>query len=357
MGLLPNINLESFQITDQLNQDPENLLNFIKQKNKFSYVFIDEIQILENPSHFLKYIYDFHQDRIKLIVTSSANLEIKAKLQNSLVGRKISFYISHLSLDEILEFNQLDKNSSNILEQNKINKIFNEYLLYGGLPDIYLEKDFDKKQILLKEYIGTYVNRDIRNLIKESNIAKFNKMNIALANLIGNLLNKNELANDLNLDNRVLERYLDLLEFGFIFNFLPPYFSNPATQIKKMNKVFCFDLGVRNAILNNFSNLETRNDQGRIFENFIYLILKNKYKQIFFWRTITGSEVDFVYQKNGFNIIEIKFKNLTKPKIEKSFFQAIKNLQPKTAKIINLSLNNKILKKDLEIKFMDWKSI
>ncbi|MEA2065106.1 MAG: ATP-binding protein [Patescibacteria group bacterium] len=350
------LNLESFQAADRLNDNPDNIFDFMPDRNLFYYILIDEIQILDQPSRFLKYIYDTYEN-IKLIVTGSANLEIKAKLQDSLAGRKITFFINPLSVDEILDYEKLDKQTKNPLEQKKIEQIFKEYLLFGGLPEIYLEKNREKKEILLKEYLGTYINKDIRALISNINISKFNQLNIALAHLIGNLVNKNELANDINIDNRTLNRYLDLLKYSFIFDFVSPYFSNPFTQIKKMQKVYCFDFGVRNAILNNFIETDLRDDCGRLFENFVYLGLKEKYQEINFWRTIRGSEVDFVYQKNGLNIMEAKYKKFKEPKIEHSIKQAIKSLQPNKIKIANLNLTKKAIFNEKEIEFINWKKI
>ena len=350
------LNLESFQAADRLNANPDNVFDFINDKNLFHYILIDEIQILDQPSRFLKYIYDTYEN-IKLIVTGSANLEIKAKLQDSLAGRKITFFINPLSVDEILDYEKLDKQTKNPLEQQKIDTIFKEYLLFGGLPEVYLEKSKEKKEILLKEYLGTYVNKDIRALISNINVSKFSQLNIALAHLIGNLVNKNKLANDINIDNRTLNRYLDLLKYSFIFDFISPCFSNPLTQIKKMQKVYCFDFGVRNAVLNNFIEIDLRNDCGRLFENFVYLILKEKYQEINFWRTIKGSEVDFIYQKEGLNIIEAKYKKFAAPKIENSVKQAIKSLHPNKIKIANLNLTKKEIFNEKEIEFVDWKKI
>ena len=350
------LNLESFQVVDRLNVNPDNVFDFVDDKNLFYYVLIDEIQILDQPSHFLKYIYDTYEN-IKLIVTGSANLEIKAKLQDSLTGRKITFFINPLSLDEILDYEKLDKQTKNPLEQQKVEKLFKEYLLFGGLPEVYLEKNKEKKEILLKEYLGTYVNKDIRALISNINVSKFNQLNIALSHLIGNLINKNKIANDINIDDRTLNRYLDLLKYSFIFDFISPYFSNPLTQIKKMQKVYCFDFGIRNAILNNFIEIDLRNDCGRLFENFVYLILKEKYREINFWRTIKGSEVDFVYQKEGLNIMEVKYKKFIAPKIENSIKQVTKSLCPNKIKIANLNLTEKIIFNEKEIEFVDWKKI
>ena len=350
------LNLESFQVADRLNDNPDNIFDFIQEKKSFHYILIDEIQILNQPSHFLKYIYDTYSN-LKLIVTGSANLEIKAKLQDSLAGRKITFFVNPLSIDEILDYEKLNKETKNPTEKEKIDKIFKEYLLFGGLPEIYLEKNKEKKEILLKEYLGTYINKDIRALISNINISKFNQLNIALAHLVGNLVNKNELANDIDVDNRTLNRYLDLLKYSFIFDFISPYFSNPLTQIKKMQKIYCFDFGVRNAILNNFIEIDLRDDRGKLFENFVYLLLKEKYQEINFWRTIKGSEVDFIYQEEGLNIVEAKYKKFKKSKIEHSIKQAIKSLRPNKIKIANLNLTKKEIFDKKEIEFIDWKNI
>lgn len=350
------LNLESFQAADCLNADPDNVFGFIPDKNLSWYVLIDEIQILDQPSHFLKYIYDTY-DNLKLIVTGSANLEIRAKLQDSLAGRKITFYITPLSLDEILDYERLDKKTKNPLERQKINRIFEEYLVFGGLPEIYLENNKEKKKKLLKEYLGTYVNRDIRALISKINVSKFNQLNIALAHLIGNLINKSKISDDLNINSRTLDRYLDLLKYSFIFDFISPYFSNPVTQIKKTQKVYCFDFGVRNAILNNFIEINLRDDRGRLFENFVYLVLKEKYQEIYFWRTVKGSEIDFVYQENGLNIVEAKYKKFAAPKIEHFVKQAVKLLCPNKTRIVNLNLEEETVIDKKKVEFVSWEKI
>jgi hypothetical protein len=350
------LNIEAFQIADQLNENPDNIFNFLDKREKINFFLLDEIQLLDDPSHFLKYLYDQY-DNIKLIATGSANLEIKAKLQDSLAGRKISFNVQPLSIKEIIDFEKIDIKTGNPLLLEKINKIFEEYLIYGGLPEVFLTKNKERKQELLKEYIGTYVNKDIRSLINDINIAKFNKLNIALAHNIGNLVNKNQLANDIDLDNRTLARYLDLLQYSFIFDFIPPYYSNPLTQIKKMQKVYCFDFGVRNAIINNFNKTSLRDDGGRLFENFIFVNLKNKDTKIYFWRTISGQEADFVYQEEGLNVIKGKFRKFDKAKIDKSIQSAIELLKPNKVQIINLNLNTAVKNGKSSIKYSDWLKI
>jgi len=176
------LNLEELEVLDELNNSPKNILNYIKVKNKKSYFFIDEIQYLDNPSNFLKYIYDEHRDKIKLIVTGSSSLELKAKLQDSLVGRKVSFRINPLCFEEFLRFKQvnifdyyhLQKIPSVI--QTQFKKYLNEYLLFGGMPKIVLTPKSEDKKMLLKNYVNDYINKDIRYIGKIDNLLKFNQL-------------------------------------------------------------------------------------------------------------------------------------------------------------------------------------
>ncbi len=315
------LNFEEIQILEKINQNPENLLDYIIDKNKKNYFFIDEIQYLDNPSNFLKHIYDKYSSIIKIIATGSSSLELKAKFQDSLVGRKVSFNILPLDYEEFLIFknyndlNHLDKNNIPLEIKLKYDKLLKEYLIYGGMPAVALQDDAIKKEKLLSEYVDTYINKDIRSIGRIENISKFNSILKILCSQIGNLLNINELSNTTNIPRRKIEKYLDLLKHTFVLDIIDPYKNNIRSQVSKMPKTFFFDLGIRNAILNNFLDLSGRQDDaGRLFENFVFLELKNLYqKNIYFYRTVNKSEIDFIIEKNNkLSLIEVKYKSLNK---------------------------------------------
>lgn len=315
-------NLENFDILNDFNKSPLNLLNYITIKDKKNYFLIDEVQYLDNPSNFLKYLYDEHRDKVKLIATGSSSLELKAKLQDSLVGRKIMFMIEPLCFEEFLSFQQSDiltyYNKEKIPQeiQNKFITLLNEYLLFGGLPKIVLTKNIDEKQVLLKSYVNDYINKDIRSIGKINSVLQFNQLVKILAGQIGGLLNIHELTNTLRLSRSEIENYLELLECTFVLNRIKPYYKNVRSQITKMNKIYFFDLGIRNQILNNFSELNSRTDNGRLFENLIYLELKQETdpERIFFYRTIHKAEIDFVFEKDNIIYpIEVKYRNYYEP--------------------------------------------
>ena len=356
------LNLEDIEILNELNISPKNIFNYIKIKNKKNYFLIDEIQYLDNPSNFLKYLYDEHKDKIKLIVTGSSSLKLKAKMQDSLAGRKIVFQIDPLCFEEFLQFKKMNnflrllekiKNLSYLKKskiplkiQNEFKNLLDEYMLFGGMPKVVLTDDCEDKKILLKNYVNDYINKDVRYIGKIDNLLKFNQTIKIIANQIGNLFNINELSNSLNISRKEVENYLNLLEYTFVLYKLPPYYKNIRSQIIKMPKIYFFDLGIRNQILNNFVKLPDRSDNGNLFENFIFLELKkiiNK-ENIYFYRTIHKAEIDFIFEKNGVVYpIETKYKYFYKPTSSRILinFCNIKSINSPFAYLVNLNLNKK----------------
>ena len=181
---------------------------------------------------------------------------------------------------------------------------------------------------------------------KIDNLLKFNQLVKILANQIGNLLNINELTNTLNMPRKEIEFYLDLLEHTFILDKIVPYYKNIRSQITKMPKIYWTDLGIRNQILDNFTRLADRNDNGKLFENFVYLELKNKMnkEKICFYRTIHKAEIDFIFEKDGIVYpIEAKYKDFSRPAGSRvlSGFCNNKVNNCSAAYIVNINLNQK----------------
>jgi len=355
-------NLEEIKILDTLNNNPENIFKYIINPKEKNYFFIDEIQYLDNPSNFLKHLYDKYAEKIKIITTCSSSLELKTKFQDFLAVRKVSFSVNPLDFEEFLIF----KNFFYIdyLKKEKlsldIKKIFDdnlsEYLIYGGMPAVVLQKNKNLKEKMLYEYVGTYINKDIRAIGKIENIFHFNNLIKILASQIGNLLNINELSNIIRISRRNIEKYLDLLEFTFVLDKILPFIKNTRTQVTKMPKIYFFDLGIRNAILGNFLDLTNRQDNGSMFENFVFLELKNRLKdKIFFYRSISKTEIDFIIkEKAKIILMEVKYKKLVKPidtRVLQNFMEQESNT--KKALVVNLEFN---YKNDL-IKYIDYRFI
>jgi uncharacterized protein len=341
------LNLEELDVLATLNESPDNLLDYITEKKGTNYFFIDEIQYLDNPSNFLKHVYDKYGSSIKLIITGSSNLEIKAKFQDSLAGRKVTFMINPLDFEEYLKFKKFP--SIKYLYQvnlpleikNTFDKELEEYLVYGGMPAVVLQTDKTKKEKLLNEYVSAYINQDIRAFGRVENIGNFNKTVKILAGQIGNLLNVNELASSVGISRRETERYLELLEFTYVFFLLRPYAANVRTSLTKMPKFYFFDTGIRNALLGNLLASDSRSDIGALFENFVFMELKNE-KGLYFYRSTGQREIDFLQDKNqALYLLEVKYQKLKKginERILVNFPTQGKLIKPY---VLNLSYNSK----------------
>ena len=356
------LSLEDINVLNALNENPENIFRYILDKNSKNYFLIDEIQYLDNPSNFLKLLYDKYAGKVKLIVTGSSSLELKANFQDSLAGRKVTFEINPLDFEEFLQFKDfefLDYLYKKDLPKDikkKFDDMIEEYLIYGVMPAVVLQDEKEKKIKLLEEYVGAYINKDIRAIGKIENIAGFNNFIKAIVSQIGGLLNINELANTLDINRRIIEKYLDLLVFTFVLGKAAPYLGNIRSQITKMQKIYLFDNGIRNAILGNFLATDNRHDSGALFENFVFMELrKNAGDKIFFYRTSGGGEIDFVLEKQGTVFpIEAKFKKLNKKIDERMLENFIsKAKRDCKASVVNLSYNNN----SALVKYIDYRFI
>ncbi len=301
--LVFSFSLENKQICNLLNENPENIFQLIPQPStKRIVVLIDEIQYLEDPSNFLKQNYDMYQEKLKFVVTGSSSFYIDRKFKDSLAGRKRIFELSTLRLAEMLHFRESDElipylNSGNIplLYLDELKKCLYEYLVFGGYPEVVLAEDIREKKMLLKELGTSYARKDA--VESNLNIADvyLNMLKI-LSSRIGSLLNVNSLSGDISVDNKTIENYLWVMSKSFHIDLVRPFFKNISSELKKMPKVYFNDLGLRNYFANNFSGIGMRDDKGALLENYVYLVLKQKYgsENIKYWRTQKKKEVDFV---------------------------------------------------------------
>ncbi len=314
------LNLENHTILSELNKNPENIFKFISPlENKKQYLFIDEIQYLDDPSNFLKFIFDEYADKIKIIATGSSAFYIDKKFKDSLAGRKRLFYLYSLSFEEFLYFNDREdlakyipyntlhktKKEIPILIKQDIQKYFYDYMLYGGYPRVVIEKNTKEKKAILYELTNAILKRDIleSNIRSENDFYNFIKI---LSFQIGNLTNLQEISATLQIARPTVENYIYTLEKIFYLTRINPFFQNPRKELTRMPKVFFYDTGIRNAITQNFDPIELRADKGALLENTTFQNLINSHdsSHIKFWRTQYQDEIDFIV--DGKLAIEIK---------------------------------------------------
>lgn len=291
-------------------KEPSELVEFIvKRKKEKAYVFIDEIQQINNPGIFLKNLYDFRIENLKIIVTGSSSLEIKSKIIEFLPGRKKVFTLFPLSFKEAVEYKKADS-----VEQKK--KVWREYIVFGGYPKVFLSSTISRKKRELNDIYESYVKKDVSGYLEIEKPEKFNRLVLFLSDQITGLVNIGELANTLGLNRATVERYISVLEDTFVIKKVYPFFRNPRTEITKMPKVYFLDLGLRNMIVKNLESLEERADIGKLAENFVFTQFeyrKDIETEINFWRTKSGAEIDFVVrQGRKFNLYEVKYAGAVK---------------------------------------------
>ena len=341
------VSLEKEEILRKINTDPENIFQYISRpKNPLTegidtpvFLLIDEIQYAANPSNFLKYLYDTYQPNLKIIATGSSSFYIDKKFRDSLAGRKRLFILKTLNFEEFLIFKEKEQlrkelkqiRSSNeylSLSYNQLMQLFDEYLRYGGYPDVVLSGSISEKIEVLEEIRNSYIKRDILDSRIENETAFF-KLIILLASQTGGMINKNNISKTLGIDITTVEKYLLVLQKCFHISFIKPFYKNLKKEIIKMPKIYFNDLGLRNLLVNNFAETEIRTDKGQVLENYVFLRLNELYRQeeIRFWRTADHKEVDFLvsdsFEKNI--AFEVKFNASG---IKTSKYKTFKNIYP-----------------------------
>lgn len=310
----------------------QNLLSdFSKKKwesiiGKHTTIFIDEAQRIQNIGLGVKIIYD-QLPHVKVILSGSSAIDLNSEVKEPLTGRKWEFSMYPISWEELV-------NHSNFIEAQSD---LENRLIYGMYPEVIMN-DADKKDILM-ELSSSYLYKDLLEYDGIRNPKLLSDLLKALALQLGNEVSYNELAQLLQVDRATVEKYIDLLEKTFVIFKLQALNNNQRNEIKNSRKIYFYDNGVRNAILQNFNPLSLRNDVGALWENFLITerIKKSNYEKTYafqyFWRTYYGQEVDFVESQNGnYHAFEFKWNEKKKVKPPSSFK---KSYPEATFKVVN----------------------
>ena len=265
-------------------------LQMVIGANKF--VVIDEAQKVDNIGLTLKLIVDNMPD-VQVIATGSSAFELRNCLNEPLTGRKYEYHMFPISSKEIYQ-------SSGYID---LKGLLDTRLIYGSYPDI-LNHASDARE-LLRMLTDSYLYKDI---LATDNLRKpdvLDKLLRALAFQVGSEVSYNELAQAVGTDSKTVERYIELLEKCYIIFRLHGLSRNLRNELKKAKKIYFYDNGVRNAVIQQFAPLELRNDAGALWENFFISerIKRNHYQQnycnIYFWRTKSQLEIDYIEEQNG----------------------------------------------------------
>ncbi len=287
---------------------------------------IDEAQLVPNIGATLKILVDFFP-KLYILATGSASLELVKSVGEPLVGRKLTLTLYPFSLYELKRYYY-----GNSYE---LEKDIEKFLLYGVYPEVFLAPTLQEKKELLYELVNSYIFRDILQLERLKYPFVLEELLKLLAYQIGNHVSYRELANELRIDVKTVEKYLWLLEKSFIIVPLRSFSRNKRNELKKSKKYYFVDLGIRNALINDFSSLDLRPDKGALWENFIFIerlkkhSIERSFVNMYFWRTKYGGEINLVEEKDGgLYAYEFKFKDKKKG-IPSRFLEYYENVREK----------------------------
>ena len=308
------LNADEANVRKTLDDATLNQLKDIIGTNKL--IVIDEVQRIENAGLLLKRIVDNFK-QVQLIATGSSALEIADKVFEPLTGRHVLMHLYPFSIYELY------KDESKLTIDNNLPF----HLVHGFYPEICTHRN--DAETLLKNLASQYLYKDVLVWKDIRKPELLNKLLQLLAYQIGSEVSLNELATQLKIKTETVESYIDLLEKAFVVFRLSSYATNHRKEVSKMKKIYFWDNGIRNAIINDFRHIQVRQDAGALFENLMVADRQkmnewnNRNVKPFFWRTLQQQELDYL-EKSASKItaFEFKYSELKKGKITKAFTNA-----------------------------------
>ncbi len=288
-------------VRDILAQATATKLKALIGKNEI--LVIDEAQRIENIGLALKLVTD-QLKQVQVIATGSSSFELSGRVNEPLTGRKYELRVFPLSFQEMVDHHGL------LAEK----RLIEHRMIYGYYPEIVTHAGEEKER--LKLLAGSYLYKDLLMIDQIKKPPLLEKLLQALALQLGHEVRYNEVAQIVGSDPKTVEKYIGLLEDAFVVFQVPAFSRNVRNEIRKGKKIYFYDCGIRNAVINNFKSLGSRNDVGALWENYIlvermkYLRNKGIDTKFYFWRTTQQQEIDLVEEsENGLSAFEFKWKN------------------------------------------------
>jgi len=259
-------------------------------------LFIDEAQRIPKIGLNLKILHD-QIPELKIIVTGSSALELSNRVREPMTGRTWTYRLYPISWFEWKVFEDF-----NLIERDFW---LEQFLLFGSYPEILTTSVIADKQAMLREMTESTLYKDILMLSNIRYPEKLRQLLQLLAYQVGQLVSLQELGSRIGLSRDAVVNYIDLLEKSFVIFRLRGFSRNLRNEVTKMSKIYFYDLGIRNALINNFSPLKVRADIGQLWENFLIVerLKRNEYGRhycnTYFWRLHTGTEIDYIEDSGG----------------------------------------------------------
>lgn len=298
--------------------DPKTFLTLTQQ---FPNVIIDEAQFVPNIGRVIKRLVDNNTTDSRIFVTGSSALDLGGHLKESAAGRFNSYNLWPLSLEELAE------HSSWI----EVKRQINDRMIYGCHPDVINDPAHAKEYLL--DFTDSILYKDLFKLAEVRKPTDLTKLVTFLAANVGSEIRYGSIASELGIQNKTIERYVDLLASCFILKVVPSWLRNPTAELKLSKKIYFYDNGIRNALLKNFAPVPAREDKGALWENLFFTerlklhAFRRDGGEIYFWRTKKQHEMDFIEIVNGtIAAFECKAGNKINSTSIKAFSRAYPNI-------------------------------
>jgi predicted AAA+ superfamily ATPase len=308
------LNADETDVRESLENTTSTALRSLFGDNKI--VFIDEAQRVSNIGLTLKLITDQIKD-VQVIASGSSAFDLASQTQESLTGRKYEHFLLPLSFTEMVAHHGL-------LEEKRL---LQQRMIYGYYPEIV--SDSTKAEKHIKLLTNSYLYKDLLQLESMKKPALLTKILKALALQVGSEVSYQEISRLVNADYHTIEKYIDLLQKTFVIFTLPAFSRNVRNEIRKGQKIYFYDNGIRNAVIGNFHVVENRTDVGALWENFLmaermkYLNQHGIDRDIYFWRTTQQQEIDYLEEDaDGIRAFEFKWNARKLPRFSKTFLNA-----------------------------------
>lgn len=257
------------------------------------FVVLDEAQRVRNIGLTLKLLVE-HAPDIQVIATGSSSFELSNRIIEPLTGRSYEFYLYPFSVEELrAEYGELE-----------MQRALERRIIFGMYPEVVLQQGAEGEETI-RRIAQSYVYKDILIFQHIRHSEALEKLLQALALHIGNEVSYTELSQLIGIDKNTVSQYIQILEKAFIIFRLPPFSRNIRNELKKLRKVYFFDTGIRNSLINNFNRLDLRNDTGALWENFViserikWMQQHHVHRNMYFWRTHAQQEIDLIEEEGG----------------------------------------------------------
>lgn len=284
-------------------------------KNKI--ILIDEVQNYPESTVVIKLLHD--EFGVKVIATGSSELRQKSKVFDSLAGRYHEIYCLPLTVSELIVANKANSDHSLELTIKRTSDIQK----YGTYPEI-LTANEEEKAELLNNILNNYVLKDVINIYELKNLKLAKDVLTKIALQIGSEVSTREIAKSLDASPTTIANYIEIFIKNYILIPLPSFKTNVRRAVSENRKLYFLDLGIRNALIQDFRDLELRPDRGGVFENFVISEIekerrvKKTWVNLYFYREYGGKEVDLIVEDYKKNYVTAEIK-VSGGKIQKIF--------------------------------------